>query len=119
MRWTGGCRDAALSRPGRNPRAVRLSGSPRVSRGAARSAGKAEAAQADEVVHTGRGAGQTQSLRTSARGELLSEMTESEGKGERASLGPDQEGPAGPPFVCTSAGKCSYLEITQFLRSGP
>lgn len=46
-------------------------------------------------------------------------MTEREGTGEKASLGPDQEGPAGPPFVRTSAGKCSYLEITQLLRSGP
>lgn len=40
--------------------------------GAARSAGKDQASQADEAAHTGHGAGQTR-LHTSAGGELLSE----------------------------------------------
>ena len=50
----------------------------------------------------------------------VSEMTGDGRKGDRkASLGPDREGPAEPLLVFTSAGKWSYLKITQFSTGGP
>ena len=112
----GACRGAWVSREGRSPRAATLSGSPRV---------QEPPGQRGRTRHprlTRQHTQGTERCRHGASAHLreVSEMTGDGRKGDRkASLGPNREGPAEPLLVFTSAGKWSYLKITQFSRRGP